>query len=345
MMSQRWSISAILCLLAGACSSSSNDGDGGITADQACQDQAAATCALESSCSAGWALEHLYGTQTQCVAARKTTCLTNLVAPGATRTSEHVETCAQAMQAESCTDFFSNQTPTACQPSGGTLAAGAVCVNSDQCASNFCAVPTVGAVCGTCAPQPSVGTSCAVTGCGVGLVCGRDSHTCLAHQGDGGTCVESNDCLSGLDCVGLDAGGAPGTCLPNGASSGVSCDVRRLSEASCDTTIGFFCDRPADTCQLATLASAGQPCGGGAADGGNSLCADGGTICMLNASSNCGDGAACIANGSSATCVSPSPVGGPCDLFAGPPCMLPAKCVVDAGSGGLCLLSDPTNCE
>ena len=135
--------------------------------------------------------------------------------------------------------------PPECDQVTGSVANGAGCAAAAQCQWGFCAI-VPGAACGTCAPPPGAGDSCAqLTTCGMGLSCDGDSNTCVAPPGQGASCAPGQSCALGLECIGENAStGAIGTCQP-AVESGGACSS---TTAECDFFAGFTCDDDSKTC-------------------------------------------------------------------------------------------------
>jgi hypothetical protein len=334
---KRFSMPLTLVSALAACSSSTPN----ISSDQACQDLATALCNLEDNCSAGYTLAKNWGGLSTCQNLEMQNCLLSLSAPSTSRTPDKVEACAQAYPSTSCGDFYATVLPSACVPAPGGLANGAACVASGQCQSTFCAVPNDGTVCGTCQPLPPAGASCATVGCGRGTVCGR-SGICDAPVQDGGSCTDPDQCFFDLLCQGLDAGGMAGACLPAVSKVGASCDYQGLGAPLCSNRLGLQCQGPLKTCVPTILADAGEACG--EIDAGPKPCPDGEATCIVIEQIQCVGGGDCVESAGSASCLAGALPGQACDLGAGPSCITPAKCVVDAGTSGMCALPNASLC-
>ena len=217
----------LLFLLTGAACSASvvpGPGDGGTS----CTDYATAYCGAYQGCSPSEFIR-LFGSTAACTTQETAACALTLSAPGSSRTPSSVSSAPKATPwrtSWSCSDFFANNLPGACVPyPGGTVAdGGGVCVNSFQCSTTYCLLPSDTGICGICQPLPSVGASCATSACARGFICGTDTKTCQLVQGDGGTCLDSNACNVGLTCFGFDGGNGSGTCLPAATGNAV-CEI------------------------------------------------------------------------------------------------------------------------
>jgi hypothetical protein len=247
------------------------------------------------------------------------------------------------MSQESCTDYFDNNVPNACVPQAGPIKIGETCIANGQCTSSYCAIPT-GTQCGKCQAQPKVGDSCADLDCGFnGLVCSSATQTCIQPATDGGSCTDVNGCVAGEDCLGLDAGGNPGNCMPKVIRAGFTCDPRRLTAPSCYSRLGLFC---ADKyCHHTEVVDAGSDCGD--VDAGLAACPTGESSCIVSDQIVCSSGDACIEGSTNAaTCVSSVNAGQTCDTVAGPSCA-PGNgtCLVSGTSTqGICALPSSSAC-
>jgi hypothetical protein len=294
----------------------------GPSADQGCADEAYDRCSHLQTCSPTAVLER-YGDETTCETVVKQNCTANAAAPSTGATPAGAEACAQAFTNWACSDFlyFVNPPPE-CQTSTGQLAQGAACAFPAQCQSGFCAIAP-GSPCGTCAPAPHAGDSCAqLVTCGIGLTCTNDTLQCEPYANQGDACGTGMPCLDGLDCAG-------GTCQPEVATQGAPC----TTHPGCDFYAGLTCDTQSQQCVAVQLAGNGQPCG--AVNGQGVSCNAG--LCVESSGS------------SSGTCVAYAQLGAPCDLASGPGCMTPARCIVSSGSGtstaGVCAVPDATVCH
>ena len=317
---------------------------GGPTAQAACAAYATATCTLLSTCSGSseFLLKRTYGSVTACEAAVTSNCVDDLAAPQNATTPSHMIACATAVGSESCDDYFDNNVPSACYPGVGPLATGASCIASGQCKSQFCAVPA-NALCGTCQAMPKAGDACDTISCGYqGLICSSETSLCVAPIPDGGTCNDPSVCVAGFDCLGLDAGGAPGICQPKATRPGDVCDPKHFTATTCYNHLGLFCSEK--ICQKLQLADAGADCG--EIDAGPLACPTGDTSCIVEQQIDCYAGGACVETGGAATCVAPTTAGGTCDLNAGPLCA-PGQgtCDVTTGTTGICANATAAACN
>jgi hypothetical protein len=289
----------------------------------ACAAFVKATCAKRDSCSGGKGTTVLYGGAATCEARELPKCLATLMARGTSKTVATLTACTNSLPQQTCTDYFDNILTTACQPMAGSLANGAACLSSWQCASAFCSLPHAD-VCGTCAARPKAGDSCAQTICGTGLLCHSSTMTCAAVVGSGAACSKTAPCQAGFACVGNSAT-TMGTCKPEGTMTGVACDPKSLTLPGCNKDVGLYCDATALACKTFATAADGQPCG--LVGGGQTVCTGGG-LCV---------GATATAAG---TCKAPVQDSAACNATTGPPCIAPAKCV-----GGACRSPDAVACQ
>jgi hypothetical protein len=322
-----------------ACSSSSttssNDGGGGsgLTAAQACADQAAAQCGKLKTCSAT-DLSIRYGDEATCTARVTQNCTNALSAPSNGNTPTHSEACAQAYSNWACADYLNDiNIPAACQQQTGHVAAGGGCAFPGQCQSGFCSIAP-GSSCGTCATAPAIGSSCAqVTTCGPGVVCTGDTQTCVDYAMSGGPCGTGHPCGVGLSCIGATSdGGTQGTCQANAVQTGAACDASLKMGPGCNRAQGLACNSMTKTCAAVTTATGGQPCGD-----------------VNNQSTPCGTNGVCTgASGTSpGTCTAAADDGAACDTANGPGCLLLSRCIVSAagGTSGTCQMQSAANCH
>ena len=314
-------------LLSPACSSSSNSSNP--TAEQSCSDLATARCQKMQLCNPQGLL-NVYGDLSTCESKQSSTCVTNLGLPQTANTPAHTEACATATPGMSCSDFDLGNVPVACQPPAGPRDAGSPCAVSAQCLTAYCLISDTSA-CGTCAPSPGVGDSCANNPCGPGLRCDNITLECVNPVGGGQACDDSSVCAPGYTCLGNN-GTSPGSCEALATTVGASCRIQD-GGTRCDGRLGLYCNVPLGrVCAMAAEASVSQPCG----------TIDGGVI-------DCTAGAFCqLATGSDAgTCIAPVGNSVGCDTVSGPSCALPARCVLSSAgaSGGTCQTTNTSNCN
>jgi hypothetical protein len=280
--------------------------------DPACQSYAFAYCARLKQCSPT-ALQMRFGTAETCEMLYQTPCINGISLPSSGSTVAGREACTSALADWDCTDFiFGENPPPACAVASGALPNGVSCATASQCQSGYCGFPA-GSACGTCAPEPQPGDSCAITQCPSGLSCANPPLTCQARAGAGASCAAPTPCDDGLVCV-------SGTCEIAVTMLNAPCNA---DGAGCDIYSGLGCSGTPSACTTATLAQPGQPCGEIA----------GQTIsCFVG---NCTRG----------VCVGLVAAGGACEID-GAPCMSNTRCVVPAGSTtGTCQFSGSALCD
>ncbi len=334
---RRWSVRRpmsirVLCIVTALTALGGAGGCGFTTpANLACQDVATAHCNLLSRCSNGVTITRTYGSLANCIDRYVDSCSRGLQASNTGQTALGEERCAVAYQTESCTDSFALNSPAVCGPPGAR-SNGTVCVNSSQCASNFCA-NTKTTACGTCAAMPVPGDPCITSLCAPGQTCVSATQLCQTLVGLGSPC-DNNTAPCGADLVCLTVSNVS-TCVPAATQVGAACDN---AITNCDAQRGLSCEgiTANRTCQLTTLVSEGAPCGA-LPDGTYANCLNGG---------NCYTATGLAQSGQTGTCKSAAAEGAACDINLGPPCLFPARCVlVDASSAGTCAFGDPSVCN
>ncbi len=303
--------------------------------DQACGDRAHANCLKIQTCSAE-VLSTSYGDEGTCETRLKLNCLNALAAASNGNSAQAAEACASAFAGLSCADFFDLKPATACMQSTGDRATGQPCGVPGQCATGFCAI-VPGSACGTCAPAPKAGDSCAqLTACGQLLVCLASTKQCTAYAVQGDACDSGQPCGAGLFCVGATPA-ASGTCQPAVEQVASPCDPQGKTGPGCDRLAGLTCNTVTKECAALAFGAAGQPCG---ADVNNQFgaCANAAT-CLAPVTADAAAGAS--------TCVPVAADGAACDSLMGPNCLEPARCVLsgDAGTSGKCQFPDPLACK
>jgi hypothetical protein len=274
---------------------------------QACQDFAEAYCGRLNAC-APFLMQVSYGDVATCAARAQLTCGPGLSAPGAHATATDMESCARAMEVQSCDDALDNSQPSACMVPG-ERPEGATCGVGTQCQSGYCrSIP--GTICGKCAPHSAAGGPCFLDGdCAATLVCNQN--VCAGPGGPGNPCGPSQPCLRSLACV-------AGTCRTP-VAVGSPCTF----PGDCDGTHGAYCDLVRHECRPTRVASTGDACG--LIDGGVVACIRGESC----ASAKDGQGACHATASDRAPC-------GP-DIT----CMPPATCTLAAR----CTLPNPAACQ
>lgn len=318
----------LACMLASsqlvACSSdvSTDEGSGGVSREQACDDISKAICDQYSKCLPLFVTMG-FGDSATCVSRTKASCPTMFDASKTSATPARVSTCAAGLRQLSC-EALSTTTPAACVPEPGGLDDGAPCSDDAQCRSTWCPKNET-SFCGKCTKLPTAGAACVDLGtkadgepqkeCGRGLTCAKD--VCVKPGETGAACDDSKPCALGLACFN-------GKCVAAG-KPGSKCDPEGKVEPACDFAQGAFCNPATKVCQSVVAAKAGESCGIVGTD--FKLCSAGGK-CVTPAGAMSG------------TCVAPAVDGAACNTKDGPDCLAPAKCV-----GGVCKLPDPTACK
>lgn len=314
------SLSMLTVVLAacGSCSSSHGSGsgdDGGAEAaveagpgpSQACADFATAFCGRLAACTP-FALQTAYGDEATCASRIAIACSPTFTASGTTATPSQMESCAQAVQNESCDEVLDNPQPSACDAPGTVGDAGA-CGAGGQCQSNYCKIG-LGTVCGTCTDHVGAGSKCAVDAdCSATLICAGGS--CIGPAAAGADCSTTQPCLRSLTCIG-------GKCVTPVGLNG-SC----AAASDCDVAHGLYCNTQSKMCAQTQVALDGQPCG----IVSNTLIACSGGATCANISQNQG------------TCHQPAADGAACGPGIG--CMAPAVCT----STARCTLPNPSVCH
>jgi hypothetical protein len=343
-----------------ACTSGGGSGpaSGGVSAAQACADNAHQRCTQLESCSPT-DTQLRYGSESACETRETNNCATSLAEPFNGNTAAAVEACANAYAGWACPDYInSTNIPPACKQQLGPIINGGSCAIDGQCQSGFCGIAP-GAACGTCAPVPKVGASCALlTSCGPGLACTTDTFKCVVFGVRGSPCGKGAVCGVELSCVGADvATGVQGTCEQAGEQTGEACDPTERTGAGCDRNAGLACNGgvegepaeggpsveggveggveeagvPSNTCQAVIVAAAGQPCGNDVV-GQPAYCQAEGTCTGASGTSP-------------GMCTSAAADGAACDLTSGPGCVTPARCIGNGGTAGTCQYSGAQSCH
>lgn len=176
-------------------------------------------------------------------------CTATLSLPGTKVDTALIDRCSAAMQTAACGASAMKD----CEAPPGTLAEGAPCTTSEQCASTYCRVAGSTSGCGTCANTTPIGGPCGTTSnrCVRGATCVSGTCTATSYGGAGAAC----DSAKGLYCdAGLYCEATAKTCkaLP---VAGEAC-----ATSGCAT--GLNCDATTKLCYAPTTVGAGQPCGG-----------------------------------------------------------------------------------
>jgi hypothetical protein len=342
-------LGALLLTAATACSpSQSNPGgqsdapvgsgssDGGVidastidslSAMDACAQLAMAKCAKLMSCSPT-DLTRRFADVGTCTTREALACTDQQEAVDTAATTGQAVQCSTAITASSCTDFLGATAPAACLAPDGPGAGG--CAFGAQCDTSFCSVGA-NAVCGECVATPVVGTSCATSSCGSGLVCAPGNKLCAVPGAANAQCNETAPCSNGLTCVGTTKNN-PGRCQPELTAANGQCDAKHNSRADCSADDGLACNANTGRCVALGLAAAGGKCGE-----------------INNVKTVCTAGSECFTptGQQTGTCLAPAGDGSACNLTAGPDCLTPARCVPTGGTGsaGTCELPGLQVCQ
>ena len=363
-----WTLCATwLALAANGCGSSSS----GVSIATACAEVAQARCTEASICSlaaestgTGFNILANYGDLATCVVRQKLNCTNALAAPQNGNTPAQLQQCTAALFGLSCMDFFDNQPPDVCTPTG-PRASSSPCTFNGQCMSGSCN-GTKSTVCGTCGDPPVAGADCSDSTCADGYRCVAATNECQLALSSNGACDSGHPCERGLSCMGENTKTmTAGTCETAGASVGVACGG---TLPGCDPTRGLYCGGPAGAKTCMQIIYPGYN-GSVTVDGGATPTAtDGGDGSTAGAAPTPA-GTACsqLADGSRVGCVAGdcytstglatgSDLGacqpfaadkGACDTSVGPGCMFPARCVVFTtgnGTAGTCVVPDANAC-
>lgn len=249
-------------------------------------------------------------------------------------TSSSLTACAAAIQGESCNTSFGQLE--ACNfTARGSVADGAACAESLQCASGSCSGASgATTACGTCEPAIADGAACDQGGtCVAGDVCTTSASgaTCRPRPslgGVGASCTSNDACSAPNHCALVFSGGSEtGTCASPVAVGGAcsektdcasglictgaatrTCSTPLPLGATCnggDCGVGFACDATFKCIAIAFVAP------GGTCDGDERFCSQG--TCPLPDSGTVADptgicptiladGAACDPSSTSAQC-------------------------------------------
>jgi hypothetical protein len=174
------------------------------------------------------------------------------------------------------------------------------------------------------------GLSCVHDLCARGQICTVRTMTCQKVAQLGETCDSTTLlCAAGLGCV-IPNGATTGTCSASVATLGAACGG---TLGACDGTLGLTCTNK--KCVAINYAANGMDCGNFTV-GGFGACGAGG---------NCYTASGIAQLGEMGVCKAAAADGEPCDLSLGPPCLTPARCVVNgSGTAGVCTLPSGASC-
>jgi hypothetical protein len=301
---------------------------GGPSSTQACADLAKARCARSAACSNGTNVVRQYGDMNTCVAREQLACTLGEGAPQAGGSPAAAELCAAALANTSCADFLGNNPPPQCV-NKGLSGNGAPCVFAGQCASTYCLNDKT-SLCGICGDAPPPGISCSNDNCARQQICTVRTMTCQKLAQLGETCDNTTlICAPDLGCD-IPNGATTSTCAPTIATLGAPCGG---ALGVCDATLGLSCT--ARKCVAIDYAGDGAACGSFTI-GGFGGCGFGGSCYTASGIAQVGEMGVCKAAAAD---------GKPCEIAVGPPCLLPARCVVSGGgTSGVCTLPAANSC-
>lgn len=272
----------------------------------ACQQFADAICPRLAACAPA-PFRVMYGQTERCRSRMGSSCAAVFARQGVKPNAGMIEACTRGLGMASCDQVVLSMLPKACRAMLTTRKLGDACTSDEECLDGLCSGDDQSSRHCTLAP---VGTFCYTDGdCSSGNVCGPGGR-CGALRGLGMPCDLNHPCLPLLSCVGLDDD-RNGVCqgpLPLGAH----CDPLRQTTPGCDAMHGGYCHPYKHTCEEMRWADGGAPCGADEQTGEVLLCSAGAT---------------CHKQGDLATCVPPAADGAPCDVEAGPDCLMPAQCI------------------
>jgi hypothetical protein len=282
-----------------------DSGDASSAAEQVCKQYAYARCTRIQTCSPT-AILFDYDDVATCETYFTASCVLGQLSPSTGASPATVQACIADLPNWACSDLvFGENIPPGCSTPQGSLVNGTACSVNAQCQSAWCG-RLAGSSCGTCGPLPQPGDPCAGEGsCGSGLTC-LPARTCATHAEVGAACNATQPCDEGLTCT-------AGICQAGVATAGALCTIQG---PGCDEYAGLACNGATGVCETLVVATAGEACG-----------------IVANQLQDC-QAAVCTRG----VCVGDAPLGGACDLVAGPSCTSFAVCVVtsDGGTGGTC---------
>jgi len=288
-------------------------GNAGIsTWSAACSAYAKAYCAQYLACYTGVMLERLGDLNTCEARFGGVYCESRMVSPGSSATASDLTTCAAAISAQNCSEWFVN-VPVECMWRG-TLSDGSPCEYDQQCGSTRCARVS-GSWCGTCTPRVSLGGQCdpSLRDCERNLVCGAGVG-CSGSLPDGGTCGETSDMICTTP---VPEGGSCATnfeCASALACISGHCSPQRRTGESCAG--GLECTRQEDVmCKGAVCSAVSHATPGQACDYTN------GITCLASGICKGADGQP----NAIGVCVAPLADGQPCN--GSTPCLYPSRCM------------------
>ena len=310
------------------------DGGGNLTIAEACSMLGQTECAKRQSCSNGANIKRVFGDMNTCVARETLLCTDALHAPGTGNSPALIQTCIADYAGLACNDYFDGKFPASCTPAG-SVATGQPCGFNGQCQPAYCG-SLAHAICGSCAPTPVPGDSCASSACDHGQTCVDSTMTCEANGILNSPCGGGVQCGSGLQCstpsTTVDDAGTGGTCQHAISQVGAACGG---SMPGCDGSLGLYCGgtNGSKMCLATLFATDGQPCG--------ALSSTTFTQCLAG---SCFSSTGTVSGaGATGTCKADVTEGAACDYVLGPFCQTPSRCVpTGGGSSGLCMLANGT---
>jgi hypothetical protein len=249
-------------------------GGGEPTVGDACAKYAANDCALFETCAPG--LNWIFGAtnMADCVSVNVTACQAAAASAHSGFTPSVIDACANAIAAADCGGVLGSS-PAACQPRGGTLAVGAICLNDWQCSTGRCSGNPL--VCGVCAVSLPEGAACNPSDdqCAPNLVCANSAinpgyPVCQRFAQIGDVC---GVCPLGSIC-------GPDQHCAVAPRLGESCDPSVY--LICDPHSPAICDGTTATCVAAPMVvQPGDSCDGNTSCAGNCVTQpDGSQLCQ-----------------------------------------------------------------
>ena len=260
-------------------------------------------------------------------------------------------------------DFFDNQPPAACTPTG-PRASGSPCTFNGQCMSGSCN-GTKTSVCGTCGAPPAAGADCSDSTCADGDRCVAATTECQLALSSNGACDSGHPVRPGPLLRGRERQDDDHRDLPDRLHARRR-RLRRTTLPGCDRTRGLYCGgperrqdlhadhlprlqrqrqrrrlgRPAERRRHGPTTGAAPP-RRPAPRAASSPTARASAASPATATRRPASPPAAI----SAPASRSRTTSGACDTTVGPGCMFPARCVVsggDGGTAGTCLVPDAT---
>ena len=209
--------------------------------DETCAEYARSDCNYLNRCNPIY-VEWTYGSDAECLAQMKNTCIVHLTAPGTSRTPPAFLACAKAGEHLACDD---PSFPAACEIQPGAKEKGASCLTSAQCASKACLRERYNG-CGVCGDRAPDGAACTRSANCQSGQCTQRICTPVLKEGD--ICARPTDCAWNLVC-------SNGTCKkPTYAPLGQPCDndlVLCEADYNCEESV----------CSKGRFAEVGARCG------------------------------------------------------------------------------------